>query len=215
VKKICQMARARGIEVIVDGAHAYAQFPFTRDELDCDYYGTSLHKWLTAPIGTGFLYVRREKIGRIWPMMAAPPEMNGNIRKFEEIGTHPAANHNAIAEALAFLDGIGPERKAARLRYLRDRWAKRLERVPGVKLLTSYDPAMSCGLASFTPGTLDVGKVTSVLYDKHKIIVTPISHPEFNCLRITPNVYTTLADVDRFADAMEEMLRAGPPALGQ
>jgi selenocysteine lyase/cysteine desulfurase len=212
VKRICQLGRSRGIEVIVDGAHAYAHFPFTRDELDCDYYGTSLHKWLTAPIGTGFLYVRREKIAKIWPMMAAPPEMNGNIRKFEEIGTHPAANHNAIAEALGFLDGIGPERKAARLRYLRDRWAKRLERLPGVKLLTPYDPAQSCGLASFTPGQLDVGKVTGFLYDRHRIIVTAIAHPEFNCLRITPNVYTTLAEIDRFADVMEEVLRAGIPA---
>jgi len=212
VKKICQLGRARGIEVIVDGAHAYAHFPFTRDELDCDYYGTSLHKWLTAPIGTGFLYVRRSKIEKIWPLMAAPPEMNANIRKFEEIGTHPAANHNAIAEALAFLDGIGPERKAARLRYLRDRWAKRLERQPGVKILTPYDPAQSCGLASFTPGQLDVGKVTGHLYDKHRIIVTAIAHPEFNCLRITPNVYTTLAEVDRFADVMEDVLRNGLPA---
>ncbi|HEV8265012.1 MAG TPA: aminotransferase class V-fold PLP-dependent enzyme [Gemmatimonadales bacterium] len=212
VKRICQLGRARGIEVIVDGAHAYAHFPFTRDELDCDYYGTSLHKWLTAPIGTGFLYVRRTKIEKIWPLMAAPPEMNGDIRKFEEIGTHPAANHNAIAEALGFLDGIGPERKAARLRYLRDRWAKRLERLPGVKILTPYDPAQSCGLASFTPAQLDVGKVTSYLYDRHRIIVTAIAHPEFNCLRITPNVYTTLGEIDRFGDVMEEVLRAGLPA---
>src|SRR3989449_3165016 len=159
IRDICRMARARGIEVIVDGAHAFAHFPFTRDDLDCDYYGTSLHKWLTAPIGTGFLYVRREKIEKIWPMMAAPPEMNANIRKFEEIGTHPAANHNAIAEALNFYEAIGPERKAARLRFLRDRWAKRLEKLPGVKILTSYDPAMSCGLASFTPAALDVAKV--------------------------------------------------------
>jgi isopenicillin-N epimerase len=211
VKKICQMGRARGIEVIVDGAHAYAHFPFTRDELDCDYYGTSLHKWLTAPIGTGFLYVRRAKIAQIWPMMAAPPEMNGDIRKFEEIGTHPAANHNAIAEALTFYEGIGAERKAARLRFLRDRWAKRLERVPGVKILTPYDPAQSCGLASFTPGQLDVGKVGGYLYDKHRIIVTPIVHPEFNCLRITPNVYTTLGEIDRFADVMESVVRKGIP----
>src|SRR5229473_3745178 len=191
IKRICQMARGRGIEVIVDGAHAYAHFPFTRDQLDCDYYGTSLHKWLTAPIGTGFLYVRRAKIGKIWPMMAAPPEMNENIRKFE---------------------GIGPERKAARLRFLRDRWAKRLERLPGVKLLTPYDPAQSCGLASFTPAQLDVGKVASLLFDRHRIIVTPIAHPEFNCLRITPNVYTTLAEIDRFADVMEDVLRKGLPA---
>jgi selenocysteine lyase/cysteine desulfurase len=212
VKKICQLGHARGIEVIVDGAHAYGHFPFTRDELDCDYYGTSLHKWLTAPIGTGFLYVRRAKIEKIWPLMAAPPELNANIRKFEEIGTHPAANHNAIAEALSFLDGIGLERKAARLRYLRDRWARRLERQPGVKILTPYDPAQSCGLASFTPGQLDVGKVAGYLYDRHRIIVTPVGHPEFNCLRITPNVYTTLPEVDRFADVMEELLRTGLPA---
>jgi selenocysteine lyase/cysteine desulfurase len=212
VKKICQLGRARGIEVIVDGAHAYAHFPFTQGDLDCDYYGTSLHKWLTAPIGTGFLYVRRSKIAKIWPMMAAPPEMNDNIRKFEEIGTHPAANHNAIVEALDFLDGIGPERKAARLRFLRDRWARRLESLPGVKILTPYDPAQSCGLASFTPAQLDVGKLTAYLFDKHRIIVTPIAHPEFNCLRITPNVYTTLAEIDRFADVMEEVLRKGLPA---
>jgi isopenicillin-N epimerase len=99
VRRICQMARARGIETIVDGAHAFAHFPFKVTDLDCDYYGTSLHKWLLAPHGTGFLYVRREKIPKLWPLMAAPEKMNGNIRKFEEIGTHPAANHNAIAEA--------------------------------------------------------------------------------------------------------------------
>ncbi|HET7790276.1 MAG TPA: aminotransferase class V-fold PLP-dependent enzyme [Gemmatimonadales bacterium] len=212
VKKICQMARARGIEVVVDGAHAYAHFPFTRDELDCDYYGTSLHKWLTAPIGTGFLYVRRSKIESIWPMMAAGPTQNADIRKFEEIGTHPAANHNAIAEALTFYEMIGAERKAARLRFLRDRWARRLEKLPGVKILTSYDPAQSCGLASFTPAALDVGKVVGYLWDKHRIIVTPIVHPEFNCIRVTPNVYTTLGEVDTFADVMENVLQKGLPA---
>lgn len=212
IKRICQLGRAKGIEVIVDGAHAYAQFPFKRDDLDCDFYGTSLHKWLTAPIGTGFLYVRRTKIGKIWPLMAAPPEMNENIRKFEEIGTHPAANHNAIVEALDFLEGIGGERKAARLRFLRDRWARRLERLPGVKILTPADAAQSCGLASFTPGSLDVNKLSAHLFDHHRIIVTPIAHAEFNCLRITPNVYTTLAEVDRFCEVMEDVLRKGLPA---
>src|SRR5690606_4798045 len=102
-------------------AHAFAHFPFTRDELDCDYYGTSLHKWLLAPHGTGFLYVRRARIEKVLPLMAAPPAMNGGIQKFQEIGTHPAANHNAIAEALTFHESIGGERKAARLRFLRDR----------------------------------------------------------------------------------------------
>src|SRR5437762_2369314 len=126
VREIVELARPRGIEVFVDGAHAFAHFPFTRDDLGCDYYGTSLHKWLHAPIGTGFLYVRRDKIKSLWPLMAASAEQDNDIRKYEEIGTHPAANHNAIAVAVAFNRGIGAERKIARLRYLRDRWAKRL-----------------------------------------------------------------------------------------
>ena len=212
VKRICQLGRARGIEVIVDGAHAYAHFPFTRDELDCDYYGTSLHKWLLAPHGTGFLYVRKAKIERLWPMMAAPPEMNANVRKFEEIGTHPAANHNAIAEALTFHEGIGAERKAARLRYLFQRWAKRLEKLPKVKILTPYDPAQSCGLASVAVEGMDVNKLVAYLWDKHRLIVTPIVHKEFSCVRVTPSVYTTAAEIDRFGDVMEEVIRKGLPA---
>jgi selenocysteine lyase/cysteine desulfurase len=212
IRDICRMGRARGLEVIVDGAHAFAHFPFTRDELDCDYYGTSLHKWLLAPHGTGFLYVRKEKVPKVWPLMAAPPEMDVNIRKFEEIGTHPAANHNAIAEALAFHHGIGAERKAARLRFLFQRWAKRLEALPKAKILTPYDPAQSCGLASISIEGMLPGKVVSHLWDKHRIIVTPIEHPEFKCVRVTPNVYTTLAEIDRFGDVMEDLIRKGLPA---
>ena len=211
IRQIVQHARARGIEVIVDGAHAYAHFPFTRDDLDCDYYGTSLHKWLLAPHGTGFLYVRKAKIATVWPLMAAPPEMNGNIRKFEEIGTHPAANHNAIAEALSFHEGIGAERKAARLRYLFQRWARRLERLPRVRILTPYDPAQSCGLASMAIDGMDPNKLVTYLWDTHRIIVTPIVHKEFSCVRVTPNVYTTVAEIDRFGDVMEDILRKGLP----
>ena len=127
VKEIVEMARPRGIEVFVDGAHAYAHFPFSNRDLGCDYYGTSLHKWLLAPIGTGFLYVAKARQKGLWPLMAAPASMDDNIRKYEEIGTHPAANHNAIAAALAFHRAIGAERKIARLRFLRDRWAKRVQ----------------------------------------------------------------------------------------
>jgi isopenicillin-N epimerase len=211
IRKIVRAARERGIDVIVDGAHAYAHFPFTRDELECDYYGTSLHKWLLAPHGTGFLYVRKAKIERLWPLMAAPPEMGKDIRKFEEIGTHPAANHNAIAEALTFHEGLGAERKAARLRYLFQRWAKRLEQQPKVKILTPYDPAQSCGLASFAAQGLDVNRLVTFLWDRHRIIVTPIVHKEFTCVRVTPNVYTTIGEIDRFGDVMEDVLRKGLP----
>lgn len=212
VREICRMARERGIETIVDGAHAFAHFPFKRDDLECDYYGTSLHKWLLAPHGTGFLYVKRDKIEKLWPLMAAPESMNANIRKFEEIGTHPAANHNAIGEALTFHNGIGAERKAARLRYLRDRWMRRLEGQPGVVLHTSFDPEMSCGLANVGIAGINPGDLNAHLWNTQKIIVTPIGHEACPGIRVTPNVYTTLDEIDRFAEAMEDVIQHGIPA---
>ena len=209
VREICRMARARGIRTIVDGAHAFAHFPFKCSELDCDYYGTSLHKWLLAPIGTGFLYVRRELIGGLWPLMAASDEQNDDIRKFEEIGTHPAANHNAIAEALAFQQGIGGERKAARLRYLRNRWMNALRDRPGVRLYTSFDPAQSCALGNVGLEGVDPENLTAHLWERHRIIVTPILHDACPGLRVTPNVYTTAAEVDRFVAAMDDVIAKG------
>jgi selenocysteine lyase/cysteine desulfurase len=212
VRDICRLGREHGIEVIVDGAHAFAHFPFSQADLDCDYYGTSLHKWLFAPHGTGFLFVRRSKIAGLWPLMAAPAEKTGDIRKFEEIGTHPAANHNAIAEALAFHAGLGIERKAARLRHLRDRWMRRLHGQKGFRILTSFDPAMSCGIGAVALDGVPPEKLARHLWDRRRIIVTTIVHPEFECLRVTPSVYTTPAEVDAFADEMERVAAKGLPA---
>jgi len=209
VKKICDDARRRGIKTIVDGAHAFAQFPFKLADLGCDYYGTSLHKWLLAPIGTGFLYVRRENIAGLWPLQPAAASQTGNIRKFEEIGTHPAANHNAIVEALNFHQGIGAERKAARLRYLRDRWASRLARQAKFKMHTSMDPAQSCAIANVQIVGVPTAKVVARLWDRWRIIATPIVHEEFEGLRVTPNVYTTLEEIDTFAAAMEQIATNG------
>jgi selenocysteine lyase/cysteine desulfurase len=209
IRDIVHMARARGIQVVVDGAHAFAHFPFQHADLDCDYYGTSLHKWLLAPVGTGFLYVRREKIRDIWPLMAAPPSMDDNIRKFEEIGTHPAANHNAIAEAIAFHEGIGAERKIERLRYLRDRWMRRLEGQPRVQLFTSFDPAMAGGLATVGVEGIEPAAMADWLWKNRRIFVTPIVHEEYRGLRVTPNVYTRIQEVDTFAESMEHILRHG------
>jgi len=209
IRRICQMGRERGIEVIVDGAHAYAHFPFKQADLDCDYYGTSLHKWLLAPHGTGFLYVRKSKIAGLWPLMAAPDSMQKDIRKFEEIGTHPAANHNAIAEALAFHEGIGGERKAARLRYLKDRWARRLGDQKGIHIFTSFDPAQSCGLALVGLEGVDSTKLADHLWDRYRIIVVAIVHEEFQGIRVTPNVYTTIGEIDTFCDAMEKVIKNG------
>ena len=207
VKKICQMARSRGIEAIVDGAHAYAQFPFKHEDLDCDYYGTSLHKWLLAPHGTGFLYVRKSKIEKLWPMMAAPASMNANIRKFEEIGTHPAANHNAIAEALTFHESIGADRKAARLRYLRSLWSDRLTRFPNVTIRTSPDPEQSCGVVLVSVEGKKAPALAEELW-KQRILVVAIVHKDFEGLRVTPNIYTTPREIDMFASAMEKLIKA-------
>jgi isopenicillin-N epimerase len=212
VARVCRMARERGIETIVDGAHAFAHFPFRHADLDCDYYGTSLHKWLFAPHGTGFLYVRKAKIPKVWPLMAADATQDANIRKFEEIGTHPAANHNAIAEALVFHRGIGAERKAERLRYLRDRWMRRLAGQPKVRIHTSFDPAMGCAIGNVQIEGVDTRKLAAHLFDRRRIIVVPIVHPEFEGLRVTPCVYTTLEEVDLFAEEMEKVIASGLPA---
>lgn len=211
VRRIVQMARQRGIPVVIDGAHAFAHFCFTRDELDCDMYGVSLHKWLTAPVGTGLLYVRKKLIPDIWPLMAAPDDMRDNIRKFEEIGTHPAAERLSIAEALTFWEGLGPPRKEARLRYLRDRWAKRLAQDPRIVLHTNLDPAMSCGIATFAVRDVDPTALAAHLWGKYRILVTPIIHDDFQGIRVTPNVYSTLDEIDAFCRAVEEVLSHGLP----
>ena len=210
VRKIVTMAREKGIEVFVDGAHAFAHFPFTRNDLDADYYGTSLHKWLFAPIGTGFLYVRRNKIKSLWPMMGAAATQENDIRKYEEIGTHPAANHNSIALAVAFNRGIGLERKAARLRYLRDRWAKRLV-AEGSRfhIPTPLDDKQSCAIALVNIEGVDTPKLQQWLWNKHRVMTVAIVHPEFHGLRVTPSVYSTLDEVDFFADLMIKAARTG------
>ncbi len=210
VKTICQMARARGIEVVVDGAHAFGQFPFKRDDLDCDYYGTSLHKWILAPIGTGMLYVRKNKIRDIWPMMAAPDSMRDNIRKFEEIGTHPASQRNAITEALNFSESIGLDRKAERLRYLRHRWANQLRPLPGVKILNSEDPEQSCGIGFISIDGFEAPKLAAYLWSKYRVWTVGVVTPgEYQGLRITPNVYTTLEEIDTFTDLMTKIIKQG------
>ena len=210
IRELVEFAQPRGIEVLVDGAHAFGHFPFTRDEIKADYYGTSLHKWLLAPVGTGFLYVRKEKIKKLWPLMAAAKTQDEDIRKYEEIGTHPAANHNAISAAMAFHRGIGSDRKIARLRYLRDRWAKRLlKESDRVKVLTPLDSKYSGALALVNVEGLPYDKLGPWLMTKHHIVNTPILHDEFNGLRITPNVYTTVDEIDIFADKMLEAIKKG------
>ncbi len=206
VKPVVEMARRRGLPVIVDGAHTFAHFPFRQADLGCDYYATSLHKWLFAPIGTGLLYVRRDRVADLWPLMAAPDVMDDDIRKFEEIGTHPAANYLAIGEALTFHQGVGAERKAARLVYLRDRWAQRLLEHDRVRLHTSLRPGFACGIATVQVDGVDSQALARHLWDAHRILTVGIVHPEFEGIRVSPSVYTSEDEIDRFADAVEAVV---------
>ena len=212
VRELVALGRARGIPVIVDGAHALAHLDFRIGDLDCDYYGVSLHKWLFAPHGTGLLYVRRDRIRSLWALTPAPESMDADIRKFEEIGTHPAANALAIGEALTFHQGIGGARKYARLVWLRDRWARRLLANERVRLHTSLAPGMASGVATVQVEGLDTARLQSWLWSKKRIFTVAILHEEFQGLRISPSVYTTTEELDRFCDAMELAIAEGLPA---
>src|SRR5262249_24561771 len=182
IKRICDMAHARGIPVIVDGAHAFRHFPYKLSDLNCDYYGVSLHKWTYAPVGTGFLFVKKSRIASTWPLMAADKRQDDDIRKFEEIGTHPAANHNAISEALIFNENLGIDRKAARLRYLRDRWADRLVQNSKCKVLHSADPAQSCGIGFLAFNGVDPRKMQEALWSRHSIMTVAVTSEEYGGL---------------------------------
>jgi selenocysteine lyase/cysteine desulfurase len=211
VRDICDLARRRGAESVVDGAHSFAHFPFKRDDLGCDYYGTSLHKWLHAPKGTGMLYVKREKIKQVWPLFAAEKSQDADIRKFEETGTRPAAPRLAIGEALLFHQGVGAERKEARLRLLARRWMNQLKGEPGVRFNTSFDDRQSCALANVHIEGTDPVAICDHLFRRHKIFATPIVHDEFKGVRVTPSVYTTLKELDRFSEVMSGIARKGLP----
>lgn len=209
VKRVVKMARKYNIPVIVDGAHTFAHFEFTANDLECDYYASSLHKWLCAPHGTGLLYVRKNKIADLWPLQAPGECSMEDIRKFEEIGTHPAANYLAIGDALTFHQGIGTKNIEQRLIYLRDRWAKRLIKNDRIKLHTSLKPGKGCAIATVQIKGIDTSDVSKHLWDKYRIFVVAIKHPEFEGCRITPHIYSTIEEIDRFSDAMESIVKHG------
>jgi len=222
IRDLCRMARKKGIEVVIDGAHAFGHFTFKQKDLDCDIYGANLHKWMMAPIGTGLLYVKKEKIRKIWPLFPAAEPQGDDIRKFEHIGTHPEYLKLAIGDALAFHHGIGPKRKEERLRYLRNYWAKKIETLPGVKLLTSYSPEMSCGIGTFTVKNMDMGKLTAALFQQYKIIVTGVGVPApkiggktVNGIRVTPSIYTTKRELDIFVEAVTGYVKNGLPGIAE
>lgn len=209
VADVVKLGRRHNIPVVVDGAHAFVQYEFDNKDLDCDFYGSSLHKWLMAPVGTGFLYVRKNRIKDVWPLMAADAARDNDIRKFEEIGTHPAANHNAIGEALTFHEMIGMARKEARLRYLRRRWTDKIINEPKVQFFTNLNKEHSCALTTVGIKGIKTAELAGWLRTKHNIFVTAIVNDFIDGIRVSPNVYSTVHEVDRFANAMLEAATKG------
>lgn len=202
VKKLCDEARKRNIISIVDGAHTFAQMDFRIPDFNPDYFGTSLHKWLCAPFGTGMFYVKKENIAGLWPLFPNDKPTDSNIRKFETLGTRSFAPEQAIGQAVDFHNAIGSKRKEERLRYLKNYWCEKVVKNPRVKLHISLKPEFSCALGSFSIDGMEPGDVHNKLFNDFQIHTSPIKWENISCVRVTPHVYTTTKDLDRFADAV-------------
>jgi isopenicillin-N epimerase len=211
IRRISDMAHAKGIEVIVDGAHGFMHVPFKLADFGCDYYSASLHKWLMAPPGNGCVRIPKDRISKVWPLTPPWSDTPNDIRRFEDVGTRTPANRVAIAEAITFNEGIGIERKSARVRFLKERWADRLRTLPKVRFYSSLDPAESCGIATVGIEGMDMAKLAEHLLDKWGIIVSPIKHPDglVDGIRIVTNVSLSVKEVDYFADIMEGIIKKG------
>lgn len=206
-KRIADEAHKRGIEVLIDGAHSFAHLEYKIPDLGGDYYGTSLHKWLSAPIGSGMLWIKKEKISKIFPLIPNGEPNSDNIRKFENLGTRPFMIEQAIGVALNFQNAIGNARKEARLRYLKDYWAKEATKLPKIKMNTSLKADYSCALAHIGVEGMDAGKIESELFNKYKIHTSPIKWEKLDGVRITPHVYTTTRDLDRLIEALYAIVK--------
>jgi selenocysteine lyase/cysteine desulfurase len=200
--KLCAEARKRGIISIVDAAHTFAHLDYKISDLNCDYFGTSLHKWLCAPFGTGLLYVRKEYIEKTWPIFPTDKPQSPDIRKFEALGTRSFAPEQAIGQAIDFHNAIGTRRKQERLHYLKKYWCEAVLKNPRVKLHISLKPEYSCALGTFSIDGLDVSDVGSKLMSDYQIHTTTIKWENVNAVRVTPHVYTTTKDLDRLIDAI-------------
>ncbi|MBD0367158.1 MAG: aminotransferase class V-fold PLP-dependent enzyme, partial [Flavisolibacter sp.] len=208
VRQIADEAKKRGIDVLVDGAHSFAHFDFTIPELNCDYFASSLHKWLYAPIGSGMLYVRKEKIKDIYPLFASDNPLKEDIRKFEHLGTRPFFIEQAIGKALEFHDMIGSERKEKRLHYLKNYWMERVQQVPKVKLHTSLKPQWGCAIGMVSIDGRKPAELDQFLFNNYRIHATTIEWENIKGVRITPNVYTTTKNLDVLIGGIKEFARS-------
>jgi selenocysteine lyase/cysteine desulfurase len=205
VRAIADMAHARGVQVMVDGAHAFAHLDFHIPDLDGDYYGASLHKWLSTPLGAGILYVKRERIPGLWPIYADLSMADDDIRKLNHTGTHPVATDLAIADALAFHEMIGSARKEARLRYVQRYWTDKVRGVPKIILNTPADPRRSCAIANVGVAGMTPGDLAKTLLDRYKVWTVAIDGAGVHGVRVTPQVFTSTAELDTFVRALREL----------
>lgn len=204
-RKIADMAKSHGIEVIVDGAHSFGLLDYKIPDLNCDYFGTSLHKFLSAPIGSGMLWIRKEKIGKIWPLLCNGDPKGTDIRKFETLGTRSFPIEQGIGEAVNFQMAIGGKRKEDRIRYLKNYWAKKVAEVPKVKIHTSFKPEYACAICGVSIDGMTPGELDSALFNTYKIHTVGIVWENISCVRITPHVYTRIQDLDKLVKAITEL----------
>lgn len=205
VRKIADEAHKRGIDVIADGAHTFALLDFKIPDLGCDYFATSLHKWLCAPFGSGLMYVRKEKIKDIWALLSSGESDGPDIRKFETLGTRSFASEMAIGTAVDYHLAIGSARKQARVHYLKNYWAERVRDIPGVRIHTSLKPQYACGVALFSIDGMKPAEIDSRLLNQYKIHTVGIEWENISGVRVTPHVYTTPKDLDRLVKAIREI----------
>ena len=205
IQKICDMAHGKGIQVMVDGAHAFAHFRYSIPDLHCDYYGTSLHKWLSVPLGAGFLYVKKGNSSKVWPLFAEGDRNEDDISRLNHTGTHPVHTDLAIANAIDYYQKIGPERKEARLRYLQHYWSDKVRDLPHVVVNTPVDPARSCGIANVGIKGMKPADMAKMLLEKYKIYTVAIDYANVQGCRIAPNIYTTPKELDTLVKALSEM----------
>lgn len=205
VRKICDMAHAKGVAVMVDGAHAFAHIQYSISDLNCDYYGASLHKWLSVPLGAGLLYVKKDNINKVWPLLAESETLTNDIARLNHIGTHPVHTDLAIADAIDYYFKIGPERKEARLRYLQHYWTSKVRNMPNILLNTPADAARNCGIANVGIQSILPADLAITLLKKYNIYTVAIDYAGVRGCRITPNIYTTPVELDQFVKALNEL----------
>ncbi len=205
VQKICDMAHSKGVEVMVDAAHTVAHIDFRIPDLHCDYFGSSLHKWLSVPLGSGVLWVKKEKIPQVWPLLAPGDLKPGDIYRLNHIGTHPVHTDLAVADAIEYYQMVGAGRKEARLRYLQQYWTSKVRQLPRILVNTPEDPARSCGIANVGIEGIKPGELGDLLMKKYAIYCAPIDGAGVHGCRITPNIYTTPAELDQLVTALKEL----------